>query len=427
MSVNLVSKSISIMFRRLLIIILFFLYIYNIGFSFLPSFFNTRSIIGLVGIAYFMYLVKKICFSRHILWLLIIFLGQLIIISLSIIINEHFETGLLTTIPRNILALFGALWLSSIIKNNWVENYNFLGISKIIVWAIAIHSVISVLMFVHPPLMEFFNSIQSFSALREAAIERTMHTRLIGIGNGSFFSGGVQASVGLLLITFIMLSSPKKRLPWIILYVFITVTGFLISRTTVVGNVLSLLMIAYFWMRTSTFLVNIKRLSLMIVLIVLVVIVFDHFYNTFQDDPVFRHGFELFINMQDSGAPQSRSLEIMLTMFHFPDTVKSFLIGDARFYCPSGWHYYMRTDVGYARLMWYWGIFGTILFFLPPLIMSDILWRKEHNNFRFFSFTLLVLFAFVLIVNLKGLVDLNAHYYLFSAHHLFIMRERVSK
>lgn len=413
------------MIKKVSIILLFFLYIYTVSFFFLPAIIQTRVIIGIVGIFYFMLFVRKIYFSKHLVLLFIVFLGFLFIVMITTIINGHFDNRFVGNVFQNIIYLFGALWMSEVVKKNWAENYSFIGIAKIIVWAIAINSAMSIIMFVHPPLMLFINSIQNFDQTHYRVVQGVLMvgTRFIGIGSGTFFTGGVYAATALVLITFIITHSVKNQFLWIVLYIFITITGLFIARITIVGNVISFLMIGYYWMHTSSLSANMKRLFFTVTAIVVMLSAFNHYAYIHQNDPLFQHGLELFLGFQSSGLG-TETTNIVREMLRFPDTTKSFLIGDGRFVNPDG-SYYMHTDVGFARLMWYWGIFGTIIYFVPQLIMSNILWRKERKTYQFLTFTLLLFFALTMSFNLKGITDLNWLFYLLSVRYLFVVKSSV--
>lgn len=89
-------------------------------------------------------------------------------------------------------------------------------------------------------------------------------------------------------------------------------------------------------------------------------------------DPVFREkirfGFEGFFALAETGKWQTSSNDVLLNhMIVFPESFKTWLIGDG--YCanpssdmyytgPSYHGFYMGTDIGYIRFLFYFGIFG---------------------------------------------------------------------
>jgi hypothetical protein len=131
-----------------------------------------------------------------------------------------------------------------------------------------------------------------------------------------------------------------------------------------------------------------------------------------MDNALFRHAFELFINLIQTGEFVTESSDATMRMFIIPNNIKTFLIGDGLFYYPNG-RYYMYTDVGYSRLFYYYGFVGSILFFLPQILISIVISRTEEDTD--IKFLLIILASLVFVINLKGLVDFNWLMFLFFA------------
>ena len=115
----------------------------------------------------------------------------------------------------------------------------------------------------------------------------------------------------------------------------------------------------------------------------------------------------MFINYQESGDIQTSSTEAMKDMYVFPDNIKTWLIGDGKMVNNDN-SYYMHTDIGYSRLIFYFGIFITIFYLLYQGFLFFLLSRKSKDVY--FKPFILMLYLWYLILNLKGLINLENYY-----------------
>lgn len=86
-----------------------------------------------------------------------------------------------------------------------------------------------------------------------------------------------------------------------------------------------------------------------------------------------RFAFEGFFNLFEKGKWETSSTNMLKNMYVFPETMKTWLIGDGYFDNPYSYDpyyqgpnfhgFYMATDVGYLRFIFYFGLFGLLSFF----------------------------------------------------------------
>ena len=73
-------------------------------------------------------------------------------------------------------------------------------------------------------------------------------------------------------------------------------------------------------------------------------------------------GFELVLNAQDSGEMSSASTNRLGEMYEsYPTRIETYILGDGYYTDPNDGKYYMHIDIGYFRLIYYFGLLG--LFF----------------------------------------------------------------
>lgn len=215
----------------------------------------------------------------------------------------------------------------------------------------------------------------------EGYMGNTDEDRLHGIGCSLDVAGFRFAAV-IVMASYITYLLFKNNKYWsVIIYLcsifFITVVGDIISRSTIigVGVALSFLFIISFTQRG-----NGRLLMIMVAIMAIAIIISSYLYNTnevFKDN--LRFGFEGFFSLFEKGEWQSNSNDILKNMIVWPDNTKTWLIGDGYINNPADnsldtfdpyyvgkifGGYYMGTDIGYLRYIFYFGIIGLSAFSL---------------------------------------------------------------
>lgn len=195
-------------------------------------------------------------------------------------------------------------------------------------------------------------------------------------------TAGIRFSIALILITHLITSKKagKKRIlsaSYLLAFIIITVIGNIIARTTLTGVILSLLYAAYkqFFVKSHKPFEPKEILFGLIIITCVCIPIVTYFYNT---NAVFhknlRFGFEGLFSLVEQGTWKVSSNEQLKTMIVFPKTIKTWLIGDGYFNNPIAVDpyftgtitrgYYMGTDIGYLRFIFYCGTIGLLVFSL---------------------------------------------------------------
>jgi hypothetical protein len=201
--------------------------------------------------------------------------------------------------------------------------------------------------------------------------------RIYGIG-AYLDIAGVRFSACLILLTFAINKNKDKMsnaqmLVALVAFVVIAVVGNMIARTTIVGVVLSLTCVAITFRlnSVSNSFFRLLRVALLVLIVALPVSIYLY-NNNLQFHELSRFAFEGFFNFFETGEWQIDSNEKLKTMIVFPDNAKTWIIGDGYFtnpyytdptyvgYQPGG--YYMGTDIGYLRFIFYFGLTGLLAF-----------------------------------------------------------------
>ena len=159
----------------------------------------------------------------------------------------------------------------------------------------------------------------------------------------------------------------------VVAYMWVAVVGNMIARTTIVGVSLSLLYAILTFKPTNVSLSFFRVARSVLIILVVVIPLSKYLYGSNQQfHDLSRFAFEGFFSLAETGEWEIDSNEKLKTMIVFPDNAKTWIIGDGYFDNPyytdptyvgyqSG-GYYMGTDIGYLRFIFYFGLIGLVAF-----------------------------------------------------------------
>lgn len=236
---------------------------------------------------------------------------------------------------------------------------------------------------------------------------------IFATGDMYFAEGGVQRMFGigcaldvagihfaLVLVAMFFMKMQQKGDKWYkdllfyLVFFFILVVGNMIGRTTIVGVGVAFVYLAFLSLRQFRRIerryVNMWKRGLLILLVFIPIIVF--FYQT---NPRlrknFRFGFEGFVSLIEKGKWEVKSNETLQSMYVWPDNMKTWTIGDGYFDNPISTDpyytgkrtggFYMGSDAGYVRFIFYFGLIGLVMFSFYMLQVSMVC-RRRHPEWR---------------------------------------------
>lgn len=238
--------------------------------------------------------------------------------------------------------------------------------------------------------------------------------RLYGIG-AAFDTAGIRFSCVLVAVGYMIKNSydRSEKNFYIILLLIIGVIGNMISRTTIVGLAIAFVYIfssSFSWIKEN---ITSKGFFWGIGMCVFIIVLFyfgTYMYNNIpQARKVFEYGFEGFINLFKTGTYSTHSSDLLLDYIFdiYPDNLKTWIIGDGYFadpYDPN--KFYMGTDMGYIRFIFYCGIIGLLCFLSYFICCTYVLCKRELNKNLFF----ICIFFVQLIVWIKIPTDIFCFY-----------------
>lgn len=254
--------------------------------------------------------------------------------------------------------------------------------------------------------------------------------RLYGIGCSLDVAGTRFAAVLTIIacITTHMEQTIHRNWIWlyILAFVVITVIGNMIARTTILGVAIALLIWSVYFAITSHRGEKSNLWKILSVVIIIGIVVSSILYQTSPDfRSNLRFGFEGFFSLVEKGRWETNSNNILKDMVVFPETLHTWIIGDGYLndpfnldpnYIGQDFHgYYMQTDIGYLRFLFYFGLVGLTAFVIYFFAVTDSLMKR----FKSYSW----MFLAILLINLTIWFKVSTDIFLVFAIFLCVGQE----
>jgi|GEM_PF-645150 len=381
--------------KKLILLLLFFYYVYPQALNtFGHSFVFLSGIVGAGVYVYHRFPFREVVYGC-------VALGVMVFIQFYTMYANNSEDPYIQSYMFSHIASFFSCYLLVLILFKLERNVTAITLSSYIVAAVFIQAVLSLLMYNYPDIKEFLIARELSGELNEHNRAAAEGARLIGHGMG-FFGAGVVYGYALIIMAYIIATSRIKAIytPLLtIVYIFLFYIGIFSARTTIIGGAISLgLILAYLILHYER-----NKTSIFVFMggaIVAVVLGYGLMFQFFPH--MAGWAFELWDNYQSTGQLWTRSSNGLEEMFYFPDDMRTFLIGNGRMW-------FWGNDVGFTRLAFFSGIIGMTAYLLFPFIIVCFSLTRDVSV----NLLLLVLYGFQLIINIKGLTDLNNIFYLY--------------
>lgn len=399
--------------------ILFSLFFFPFEFTFLPGI-NTKMMLAVLGVVVcFASLIRNRSFEIPRELFILLFICSLVSFCslFSITLNDTPDNTYVTYIISAAVWLSAAYFVCSAI--HWVHGR--IGVDLLVNYLVAVCLFQCTIALV----MDFIPSVRSFidQFVEQDQLFLQRINRLYGIG-AQLDVAGSRFAVCLVAISFMICKhtgSKGVQSLYLIAFILITTVGNMIARTTLVGSVIGLAYLLFFFLfnnRNSYLPEKLGSLLWWITIVFTFVGLFIVVYRVFP--PVrnlIRFAFEGFFNLAEKGYWETSSTnKLVETMVVFPDNLKTWLIGDGYFlnsrYDPNylgnatDQGFYMGTDIGYLRFIFYFGIPG-LLCMVGVILYSTIVCIRHFQSER-------ALFVLSLLVGLTVWFKVSTDIFLFN-------------
>lgn len=367
---------------------------------------NTKMILAAFGLIIFIMdriLGKEFRVTNDFLWLSLLAIGLSIWARISMGYN-HTNDG---TYASYFVSLW--VWLGGAYAVVWLirqvhGNVDVEIIGNYLIGVCTLQCILAYSMTLFPPLNSFVNSLMGDADAFMGASDSRMH----GLG-AALDPSGLRFAAVLIIDAALFLqarqeNNGKKAILYILAFIIISVIGNMIARSTTLGIVLAVGYVLVSYMTHLDGEINLKFITVTIVLLLAGVYTAVRLYRSnaeFQTH--LRFAFEGFFSLAEKGEWEVRSNEILKTMVVWPETMKTWIIGDG--YCENPSKdpnflgviqggYYMGTDIGYLRFIFYFGLPG-MLMMMGVFIKVAVTCMRNLKGYEW-------LFLFMLLSNLAG-------------------------
>lgn len=416
--------------RQFFFLVLFFSFIYPVIWNFFPIAFSR--IMGVLGIVYVLVYIKSNFVAKQYRNIVI---GYALIVMIALIqslFNDSFEVEFLKKIIFvPLLNYFGALILYLLVPK---EERTFGRLCDYILAIALVQAIISFAMFITPGLRDSVFTLIHYDQ-NVVELHESLTYRLTGIGQ-AYWGAGINYGVDLLILT--LLPDVKgsyiyehKFLYWPITAIVI-LAGIFSARTFFISFIFVALYFVFMRKNIFSTIVNSYKYILIIPIFLLL---YQYLGSNLGErfDRVESHAYELFNNYEESGELESSSTNKLRDMYEIlPSETKTWIIGDGKFRNDDN-TYYMHTDIGYFRQIFFYGLIGLFVYVLVVIYV----YRKcvhQYTNPAIRTF-LIIMMLFELTLNLKALITLTTYLGLFLAwgimnrnkeHEILINRELIN-
>lgn len=397
------------MIKIFTITLIMFFTLFPINFVFLPSFASTRLILAFLGsVIWFLDLVRKrkIYYYKFLTVFFITFLISIWSVLSAFVLSSG-DDYTFVKLPITIAVMYFSSYLCISTINVFYSEVNFNVVTKYFIYAILLQSLIVVIQFVNPEIASLISQIQRLTE-RQVNISTSQledGSRFIGFGllfyTASFFYG-----TALILIAFQLKyksMTQVSKISGLLIYLVIFFIGMGLARSTIIGFASSLI-VFIFPIKSVKSIINITfKFIISIILTILTIFIIIKIFPTFTKslEALINNAFDFVIAYINTGKLSSESASGTIDYFVFPNDIRTYLVGTGLYETYFSKGDYNYSDVGYLRLLYYFGIPGMILFLIVEVKLLKLAFKTKKLKPIYYSM-LIILF----ITNIKGLTTL---------------------
>ena len=408
--------------RIVIAFVVSWMFFFPMAFTFLPISINSKMLVAFVGLLILGVDVitrrNKLNLSKSFVWLVVIACLFSLSCYMSVVINNTNDMDYTTYFISMLVWLLAAYASVRCIK--WAHGYTNINLICYYIIILCCIQCLLALSFVMMPGVKAFFARVVLIGYESNAWESRLH----GLG-ASYDTAGIRFCVALSLLGYLMSTTKYSKGQLYVLAIIFWVIFFLgnmMARTTSVGAIIAVLYLFYKskLLSSQVSVSAVKALFCMTISVVVLSPFLMLLYNSSSEvRDLAQFGFEFIFQYKETGEMATRSSNSLLEMWTiWPDNLRTWIIGDGRFLDPDNPSlFYMRTDVGYARFVFYCGILGLGLFVCFFIQLYTMLVRRFPQDTQLF--TLLLLLVFVIWIKVSTDIFFIFAFFFCSDHPKF--------
>ena len=324
-------------------------------------------------------------------------------------LNQKFE-GYMMTLSRTQMGFMFTAYLIIFIFFNVHKTYRVEYLVGYLAMAVLLQCIITLLMSKIPEVNEFLTQYTNKATGIEQKRDHFEKMRLVGYGS-ALFGGGMVAGLGLIMQGFLLVRLSLNR--WqlvlaIMAYCFTFFIGLFTARTVTVGLGLSIMLMIVLCLTTK----NIRKNQLKgFFLIGFFFFIIGASLCTIYFPDYTDWAFEMWYTYRDTGSFSTQSSDTLKNLLDVPmGSYVDFFWGKGR-----SATVFWGNDMGYSRLLYMFGVVGTFFFILYMVVIVYSSFTKDIGA----NMLITTVLIYSLLLNIKGLTDLNSILYLFFFFFMF--------
>lgn len=312
--------------------------------------------------------------------LFFLFIYGAFLVTLNIDTNLGAVMRLLLKPIRIIITIMGGFSLAFIIsKSNCNRIYQ--DALTYVFLAILIHAIIMLVQFNNPVFKDW---IYRYTFTGEFRSSFDYNFRMGGLSGGS---GGAVLSVvqglGILFIPFLW-KDTKVALKLLLVIGGVTIfASVLVCGRSGLWAVIIGLPTILLWQSGFTFYKTIIKFPLFIGLIGVAFYLLLIYYGALNEDSKIFYSLgrtlDVFIGYLRGGEFSNPTVNVLKSHIIFPTDIKTILIGDGEHLLGKQFDRVLHSDIGYIKNIWAFGIIGSIIYWLPLLLLAASILRNQYS------------------------------------------------
>ena len=334
---------------------------------------NSKMVLAVVGLAcigWHLVKLRSATIGRNFFWLIVSAAAVSIASLLSVTINHTPDNAYVGYLISFTVWLSAAFAVCSSMK--WTHGKVTVQLAVDYLAGACLFQCIAALVIEFNPGIQ--NWVDSYFNMMQDFMHRT--NRLYGLG-ALLDVSGIRFTCILICIAYYLAEintslSIGRYVVYLLMFMAITVIGNMIARTTLVGSAIGIVIVLLSPLlrrRSHVFRENLfYKILIWGAALLLVISACVMTYNSDSNArKLYRFGFEGFFSLAEKGVWEVSSNERLKTMIVFPESLHTWVIGDGYFENYDDVNYlgddtsdgfYMGTDIGYLRFIFYFGIAG---------------------------------------------------------------------
>lgn len=336
--------------------------------------------------------------NKSILYVIILMTFLIPIAVILAIAHESYDFSIIKANILTIITIISTILLYPLIDKyvpNSNNNYHTTKVIEFIIILMAIQSIIEVLAFISPSILNIVRFFQKESVVNIG--EGYLNIRGLALTGNPFFSLASAFALTFILLVQYSLESHKEQKKILFYFILIFIGSLFSGRTAFIGILFCLV---YFLLskgnKLKQFFSSIASASLILPCLIIIYNLLPINFKQDINNNLLPFIFEFIYNYSETGKLSTESSNILIEQMYFSLDIKTILFGDG-YYTDQNGSYYKNTDSGYMRNILFYGIFGMIY-----IIYTQCLFLKSIFSIKNYKLFTIIVFSLLLILHAKG-------------------------